>query len=180
MKQQRTFLLLSVIVAVLVLGVAYAAITSVTLNINGNVLASAEQGNFKVAFATNPTFDGTGTATVKVTSDTTATMDISGLSSVGDTMVVTYTIKNSSTDLWANLTNSVTNNNPEYFSVTAEFDGFYNDGYNSWDYGSYVGYRIAPWDTMDLKVTVRLLKTPITEQKATIGVKVVASPDYAS
>jgi len=164
MKQQRTFLLLSVIVAVLVLGVAYAAITSVTLNVNGNVLASAEQGNFKVKFVDDPTFDGTGTAIVKVTSDTTATMDISGLTSVGDTMQVTYLIENTSADIYADLTKSVTNDNSEYFVVTSELSH----------------ERMVPGSKAKLYVTIRLAKTPLVDQKAQIGVKIVADPSYAS
>jgi len=165
MKQSRTFLILALVVAVLALGIAYAAITSVTLNVNGNVLASAEQGNFKVSFIKDgtgaPSFNGKGTATLAITNDTTATMDVSGLSSIGDTLTATFTIKNTSDDLTATLVATPSNSNPEYFEVTPTLGST----------------TVDPVDgTTTLQVAVKLIKTPLADQKATIGIAIVATP----
>lgn len=50
MKKRKTFLGLILVIAVLVLGVGYAALTSVNFTINGTASATADQENFKVIF----------------------------------------------------------------------------------------------------------------------------------
>lgn len=172
MKQPKTFLLLSVIVAVLVLGIAYAAITAVNLTVTGNVTATPDQGNFKVAFgkaddeSNKPTFSGTGTATLNVTGDLTATMDVTGFTKVNDEITVTFKILNTSDDISATLLAAdPTNNNTEYFEVTKNLDKSSIAAVNG---------------VATLTVTVRCIKTPLESQSATIGVVVTATPVKAS
>ena len=50
MKNKRTLVVVALIVAAILLGIGYAAIANVTLNITGNVTASPDQTNFKVLF----------------------------------------------------------------------------------------------------------------------------------
>ena len=150
------------------MAIAYAAITNVNLNITGNVAATADQGNFKVAFTGTPTYkvtSGTSTATATMTaSGQTATMNVSGMKAAGDTMVITYSIKNSSSDIAASLSSTRTVSNTEYFSVSTAFGTT----------------DIEAGETTTLKVTVKLIKTPISNVTSTVTVKVTASPHYAS
>jgi len=50
MKQKRTFVTLLLVIAILCLGIAYAAISSVNLTITGNVSAIAAEGTVEVEF----------------------------------------------------------------------------------------------------------------------------------
>lgn len=165
MKQSKTFLALAIVVAVLALGIAYAAITSVTLNVNGNVTATPDQGNFKIAFDNvnnKPTFSGTGAATLTIVDGTHATMEVTGLTKVGDAMTATFTINNTSDDISADLVATPSNDNTEYFTVTATLGA------------TTIGPKTG---TTTVTVQVECIKTPIVEQKATIGVAIVATPN---
>ena len=114
MKNSKTFLLLSVIVAVLVLGVVYAAL-SADLTITANATVAPDGSNFTIAFTDSEVVSITTlgedakTANASLVtlgqSGTAATLTIAegALKKVGDTVVVSYTVTNSSTDLYANL-----------------------------------------------------------------------------
>ena len=146
-------LFLGIIVAVLVLGVGYAAITGVNLVINGSATAKAsgQQDDFNVHFdnllstgnyisyaetaeedsltqsfvdSKNVTASSSETdkaASIAISNDSTsATVTVSNLTTVGDTVTLTLPVINESDGIKANLTASVVNNNQEYFNVTAE------------------------------------------------------------
>lgn len=162
MKQTKTIQLLGIIIAVLVISVGYAAITSVNLTLSGTATATPDQGNFKVAFTGNATFSGAGTAVLRKTGDLTATMDVSGLRKVGDTLTATFTITNTSTDITTYLENKIIHSNAEYFQVTSSLDS----------------KELAPQTgKTQLHITVKLIKSPVTEdQKDKVIVQVTASP----
>lgn len=164
MRQRKTIQLLGVVAAILLISVGYASIQNLNLTVTGNVTASPDQGNFKVAFTGKPTFTktGNGSATLSITGDLSATMDVSGLTTVGDTLTATFKIANTSTDITAYLANTVTNTNKEYFQVTSSLSGT----------------ELAPQTgTTELRVTVKLIKTPVSgDQKDTLKVQVTASP----
>jgi len=110
MKESKAFLLLAVVCAVLIIGVAYAAITNVNFTLTGNATAAPAQENFVVAFGKvgetgAPTFTGSTGVNVDfgTPSDTTATMVVTGLKKVGDTATATFTVLNKSTDLKAKI-----------------------------------------------------------------------------
>ena len=157
---QRNTLLLVLILAVLLLGTAYAALENITLNINGTVQATPDQSNFKVTFVGSPSSSGDGSATLQLTSDTTATMNVYGLSVLGDKLTATFSIKNASSDLSAQLSSTVTNNNTTYFKVTPVL----------------TTTDLEHGETTTLKVSVELIKTPITTQTDSIQINIVASP----
>ena len=165
MRSTKTMMLLTVIVCVLVLGVAYAAIQNVTLTVTGNVIASPDQGNFDVHFTGTPSSSGTGSAEVKINSDLSAIMNVSGMKKAGDTMTGTFKIINESNGIAASLTKSVTHTNSEYFTVTATLSpSSIDDGEQS-----------------TLTITVKLIKTPISSNVTDkITIKVVASPEHYS
>ena len=158
MKQKRTYLTLLLVVALLVLGIAYAAITADTLTITGSAAAALDDENFVVRFAktgdvyTEPTTSGDNKALVteaKVTNDTTASFKIEGLTTKGQTATITYTIENASpADVDADVAVKLVNANETWYTAT-----------------------VNPATTIDLKkdktatvaITVTLKDTPATD-----------------
>ena len=154
------------LVAIILVAVAYAAITNVGLNINGVGNAQAKQENFKVEFTGTPTTSGKGTTTATIQSDDKAkgSVKVTGLSAKGDEAVATYTVKNLSSDISADLTAEATSSNQTYFEVICSLEKT----------------TLKAQEETTLKVTVRLLKTPIDETKedlnSDIDVTLTASP----
>ena len=154
------------VLAVILVAVAYAAITSTQLNINGTGNATANQSNFKVEFIGTPTTGGKGktTATIDSSVKTNGTVTVNGLTAKGDEATATYTVKNLSADLSADLSATATSSNEEYFEVLCTLEKT----------------TLKAQEETTLKVTVRLLKTPIDETKENlktdIGVTVTAEP----
>ena len=154
------------LVAIILVAVAYAAITNVGLNINGVGNAQAKQENFKVEFTGTPTTSGKGTTTATIQSDDKAkgSVKVTGLSAKGDEAVATYTVKNLSSDISADLTAEATSSNQTYFEVICSLEKT----------------TLKAQEETTLKVTVRLLKTPIDETKedlnSDIDVTLTAEP----
>lgn len=168
-RDTKTIIAVILFVAVLLVAVGFAAISNITLNIEGTAQAQASGENFSVKFATgNPTTDGAGTITATRTDDTHATLDVTGLSAKGEKATATYTIQNTSVDLSAELSAVASNDNEEYFKVTYAFK---NDETTP---------VIAKGATTEITVTVELMKTPVDESTenldATIGVAITAKP----
>ena len=154
------------VLAIILVAVAYAAITSTQLNINGTGNATAKQDNFRVEFIGTPTTGGKGTTTATIDSSvkTNGTVTVNGLTAKGDEATATYTVKNQSADLSADLSAKATSSNEEYFEVLCTLEKT----------------TLKAQEETTLKVTVRLLKTPIDETKENlkteIGVNVTAEP----
>jgi len=139
------------VLAIILVAVAYAAITSTQLNINGTGNATAKQDNFRVEFIGTPTTGGKGTtvATIDSSVKTNGTVTVNGLTAKGDEATATYTVKNQSADLSADLSAKATSSNEEYFEVLCTLEKT----------------TLKAQEETTLKVTVRLLKTPIDETK---------------
>ena len=139
------------LVAIILVAVAYAAITNVELNINGVGSAQAKQENFKVEFIGTPSTSGKGTttATINESDKTKGTVNVTGLTAKGDEAVAIYTVKNLSSDISADLTAEATSSNQIYFEVICSLEKT----------------TLKAQEETTLKVTVRLLKTPIDETK---------------
>ena len=154
------------LVAIILVAVAYAAITNVELNINGVGNAQAKQENFKVEFIGTPSTSGKGTttATINESDKTKGTVNVTGLTAKGDEAVATYTVKNLSSDISADLTAEATSSNQTYFEVICSLEKT----------------TLKAQEETTLKVTVRLLKTPIDETKedlnSDIDVTLTAEP----
>ena len=154
------------LVAIILVAVAYAAITNVELNINGVGNAQAKQENFKVEFIGTPSTSGKGTttATISESDKTKGTVNVTGLTAKGDEATATYTVKNLSSDISADLTAEATSSNQTYFEVICSLEKT----------------TLKAQEETTLKVTVRLLKTPIDETKedlkSNIGVSIKAEP----
>ena len=154
------------LVAIILVAVAYAAITNVELNINGVGNAQAKQENFKVEFIGTPSTSGKGTttATINESDKTKGTVNVTGLTAKGDEATATYTVKNQSSDISADLTAEATSSNQAYFEVICSLEKT----------------TLKAQEETTLKVTVRLLKTPIDETKedlnSDIDVTLTAEP----
>lgn len=194
MQKRRTFTVMAILIAVLILGVGYAAITNRTLNLNGtaNVKANAD---FTVEYDTNhtvvtsntgtgTTFDDEGTTRTVVTgaytSTSVATMTV-WFDNTHREATAIYKIDNKSSELGASLAATITNVdesglNEDYFDpVEAEY---YSDAACT--------TALTSSDIVDaghsayLKVTVRLAKTPLDDiTGATFTVVTTATPQEA-
>ena len=155
-----------ILIAILLVAIGYAAITNVELNISGTAKSKAEQENFVVELIGEPQTSGDGTtiATIDDTDKTQGTMEVTGLSAKGETAIATYTVKNKSADLSADLTAEATSSNEEYFEVQCSLEKT----------------TLKAEEETTMIVRVKLLKTPIDESKeklsTTIGVNINAEP----
>ena len=161
--------ILGVLIAILILGIGYAAISSVQLSVQGNGTINADQSNFQVQFdldGDQPTKSTSATgATLEATytNGTRATIKAENFRKAGDTATFVYTIVNKSETLDALLKKPViTNDNEDYFTVTAELANT---------------ELKAQTGKTTLTVTVKAIKTPVEEnEEANISVKFSADP----
>ena len=111
-----------ILAAVLLLGVGYAAIQNISLNITGTAKADVSQSSFVVGFAKTTQVSDPSKVTASVTNGTNAVLNVAGLTAKGDSVTATYTLQNTSPDLSANLSIQSTNSNEEYFTVETEIE----------------------------------------------------------
>lgn len=151
MKKKRTLLGLALLVAVLILGVGYAALTSIDLDLTGTVNVSPSDANFKVVWS-----EGTPANTedsVSVVGSKSVTFTVNSLKAVGSTATATFKIKNNS-GAGINAIVSVPtieegDENADYFTVTTN----YGDS----------AITLAPTEDKEVTVTVTLDKAPVDE-----------------
>ena len=165
--------IIGVLIAILVLGIGYAAITGVDLLVDGTGKVVPDSENFAVHYdtANAPTVTiGTGvkdtaTVTATYTDGLHATINVNGFTKKGDSATVVYTIVNDSEDIAATLGDpeiDTTDLNSEYFTVTASLG---------------TTELAADGGTTTLTVVVSAIKTPIdTEQETEIHIDVPADP----
>lgn len=164
MKKRNTYVGLILLVAVLMLGIGYAALSNIPLQISGNATATLNDENFKVKFTGTPQVSDGDLVTAEIESDVTkATIYVDSFTKKGDSATATYTILNDSDDLSASIgVPVITNTNEEYFSVTTDIKS---------------AVTVAAKNTTTITVTVELIKTPIdTNQETEITIDLVASP----
>lgn len=163
MKSRKTFVSVFLVLAVLFLGVGYAAISNITLKISGNLTATASDENFKVAFTDTKVVISDSKITGEKTDDLNAKIAVTGLTAKGEKVTATYEIENKSADLSASIAvPAITNSNEEYFKVTTDWAE---------------AKTVASKGKVTVTVTVELIKTPIGEdESATVNVSLVASP----
>ena len=167
MKNKKLFVGIVLLVAILLLGIGYAAISAVPLSITGNLKATPDDENFKVYFTGTPSTvagsKGTATGTVDATDPTKATINVEGLKAKGDTATVTYTVENGSPDLSAALSvKTETVSNTEYFSVDATVED---------------PTTVAAKGKTTVTVVVSLIKTPVeAEVTSTVTIALDAEP----
>ena len=144
----------------LLIGIGYAAIQNITLNITGTAQADPSQSNFKVMFSGEPTVSDE-TYIAAITDEINGAINVIGLTEKGQTISATYTVQNVSTDISADLSVSTTNSNTEYFTLSSKLDKT----------------SLIAGEATTLTVIVELTKLPITESvNSTIGVQLGAMP----
>lgn len=163
--------IIGVLIAILVLGIGYAAVSGVDLLVNGTANVKVDDANFKVHYdqSANPTItmgDGvvnTATVTATYTDDLHATINVDGFTKRGDKVTVVYTIVNESEDIDATLSSpEIGEFDTEYFNVTATL------GKEELAKGG---------DTTTLTVVVEAIKTPTVDDVSTnINITVPADP----
>ena len=161
MKEKNLFITLALVITVLALGVAYAAITTQTLNVAGTASAVASNDNFNVIFegtVTNTKSTTASNASVTASgSGKSGTFTISGLDTEGEYVTLTYPIVNKSPDLGAALKNiKITNSdtNKTWWDVTANLSST---------------SLTANGGKANLVITVTLKDTPATDTEAPKG-----------
>ena len=161
MRKTSKIILVTIVATCILLGLGYAAIQNITLNITGTASATADAGNFKVRFTDNITVSESAYVTATRSGDQAATIAVSGLTSAGQKVTATYEIVNESSDLSADLNVATTNNNTEYFKISSKL----------------ASSSLIAGESTTVLVTVELTKTPIEEDvNATIGVNLTAMP----
>lgn len=168
MRQEKIILSLVILIALLSMmlltGVGYAAETGKTLKISDNPLLVAEQRDFKIAFSENPTYIGDGIAILERKGATTATMNITGLKAVGDSVTAIFTIENQSNNIDAEIKTKVINTNTEFFDVSTSLSEHiisHKDG------------------KVIVEITVELIKVPIkNNETAHISMNIITKPIY--
>ena len=162
MKRKKTYVGLILLIAVLMLGIGYAAMSNITLNITGSASAVVKDENFSVLFVGTPEVSSDD-VTAKIIDDHNATLNVTGLSAKGDKATVTYTVKNASEDLSASVAvPNISNSNSEYFSVTTDMNA---------------EKTLVAGNNTTVTVTVQLIKTPVdADETANINISLVASP----
>ena len=162
MKNRKKMLTTALIVLVLLLGVGYATVSSVNLNINGT--AKAESKELQVFY--DGVNSGTSTKVTAISSPDkarTATFTVENMT-LNETVTMTFEVKNYETDVNATLAApSVTENtNGVYFEVTTSCNKT----------------TLNAGDTATITVNVKLIKTPVTAEagSTTVTVGMAASP----
>ena len=186
MKKRKTFTIMAILIAVLVLGVGYAAISNVTLTVNGsgNIKADAD---FSVVFDTTHTV-GLSDSSSKVTINETQYAVVAGSYTNTSTATMTvyldkdntsewacFKIDNTSTQLAATLSANVTQvsgTNAAYFGTITS--AFFSDSGCS----TALSGNVAHGQSAYLKVTVPKGSTEPAQDvtNASFTVTVTATP----
>lgn len=162
MKKQKSILGFGLLILVLVLGVGYAVVSNVGLDISGT--AAVKNANLKVAFNGTTNVSNPDKVTAEATDDAlTAKITVKDLE-LNDEVTATYTVKNDETDVNASLIQgTIENDKDEFFQVTTD---------------ATTAKTITAGETTTVTVTVKLIKTPVAtdDSTATIKVNLTATP----
>ena len=171
MKNKKSLLSLSLLALVLVLGVGYAVVSSVSVKLGGTANVANSDLNVEITNAVATTnVDEKVVDFTHELSDNNLTSDFTLNDMVLDEIVtITYTVTNNETDVNATLALAesvvLTNSNPEHFEVDYEISDATTDLENA-------------DNTMTVVLTVKLIKTPVdsASNSTRVGVTFTASP----
>ncbi len=149
MKNRKTVVVAFLLVAAMLLGVGYAALTDV-LDITGsadvNRSAAEEAYNEDIHFTAAVANEAGNTASVNADNNDKASFTANTLKGKGDKATFTFTITNAG-DLSAKVTPSISSNtNETYFKITSDWAGATKD--------------LNAGGDLNYTVTVELLETP--------------------
>lgn len=149
MKNRKTVVVAFLLLAVMLLGVGYAALTDV-LDITGsadvNQSAAEEAFNEDIYFSAAVANQTGNTASVNADNNDKASFTANNLKGKGDTATFTFTIKNNG-DVDATVTPKISSNtNATYFGVSSDWAGQTKD--------------LKAGEEITYTVTIELLETP--------------------
>ena len=152
MRNRKTIVVAFLLVAVMVLGVGYAALSDI-LDITGsadvNQSAAEEAFNEDIYFSAATANQDGNTASVNSDNNDKASFTAKTLKGKGDKATFTFTIKNDG-DVAATVTPKLNatlgNTNTEYFTITSDWDG--------------ESKTLAAGGELTYTITVELIKTP--------------------
>ena len=122
MKKTTKMVVMILFVSLILLGIGYAAIQNITLKVTGKAIATPDQSNFIVMFEGEPIVSDENYVAAAITGDLDATININELKEKNKPVTATYTIKNESDDLSANISIITEYSNQEYFFITSELE----------------------------------------------------------
>lgn len=161
MTKRRSAIIAFLLLAIMVTGIGFAALSD-SLSITGTAALSVDNSRQefeKDIYFTKALGDPTRvSAAVNSGDNDLVEIEVlaNTLKAVGDEVVVTCTIKSDS-DLTVNIEDlTISNDNEEYFTVSAEFAGGTT--------------QITPNGTKDVVVTIRMIKTPVADQNLNFSV----------
>ncbi len=173
MNKQKKITLVIILLAVLLMGVGYAALANVTLTINGKATATASDENFKVYFTAENTKDSdtetSNNVEVEVTAKAlSATVNFSGLTKKDDEEYAILEIENGSNDVDAEsitvaITSSDTSGVFEATAVMCDASG-----------NAISDFAVASGAKTYVKVSAKLLKTPTVDVETNITATITA------
>lgn len=169
MKKQKKLVLIVILIAVLLMGIGYAALSNVTLTINGTASAVADNENFKVYFTGESTPSTTSNVTTTVTAKSvTADVEFSGLTKKDDEEYVIFEIENGSNDVDAkSVTVTLTS---EGSDKVLEAKAIMCDSTGT----AITDYAVASGSKTYVKVSAKLLQTPTENADLTITATITA------
>jgi hypothetical protein len=175
MKNRKSLLGLVLVVMVLVLGVGYAVVSSISLTVSGS--AETVTKNLDVVISAASPTSGNTYGTVSNPADKTATITVTGMTGTSDTRTVTYTVQNKETDLDAKVyvdsssdivvKNSDNSANSSHFTVTTSITGESN------------AITVPAGGTRTFTVTVGLSAMPIEGNDSTANITITLTADPA-
>ena len=170
MKNRKSLLGLVLIVMVLVLGIGYAVVSSVTLDVTGTAATETKDLDVVISAANPNDTTGITYGTVSNPVDTHATIKVTDMTGISDTRTVTYTVANRESDLSAKVyvasASDIKISKSEFFDVATSITGVAN------------AITIPAGGSATFTVTVSLSKMPITagDSSTTIGIDITADP----
>lgn len=171
MKKQKTITIAVILIAILLMAVGYATLTATDLTINGTATAVADPNNFKVHFTgETKSTSGAKVETSVAAKATTATVDITGLSTKDEVGYAILEIINESTDIAADSVEvTAENTDTDYIDIAAEMCDAQGQPAASTALG--VGDKIY------VKVSAQLKETLNADVQTSIAVTLTATPD---
>lgn len=172
-RQNKIIIAVIFIVIILLIGIGYASLANNFLSINGKVLVSAEQENFKVYYTGEvaKNYVSENYITVEATpvaQAQNATVNILGLSKKGDAGYAILEIENGSNDIDSEITVTAEIEESDMFKVDIIMCDREGTAINN--------FIVASGEKTYVKVFAELLKTPTNVMQTTIVAKVTAVP----
>lgn len=171
MKKQKVITIAIILIAILLMAVGYAALTATSLTINGTATAVTDQNNFKVHFTgETKSTSGNKVATTVAAKATTATVNITGLTTKDEVGYAILEIINESTDINADSVEvTAQNTDTDYIDISAIMCDENGDAVSD--------TAIAVGEKIYVKVSAQLKETLNADVQTSIAVTLTATPD---